>query len=303
MAQKAKIGLLLSETENIRWKNDSLLFCLKIHWLGDEVMTEVANNDAGIQFQQAKKLIKDGAQVLVVIPVDGRQAKKIVDYAHKHQVQVIAYDRFILDCELDHYISFDNVKVGELQAKYALQKADHGKYMLIGGPMSDHNSSLLEEGWMHILDNPLKNKDIKLVYNKHLKSWSENEAYLEVLKFFGSHKTSELPNVIIASNDALARGARRALDELNYNKEVIITGQDGEEQAFSNIIDHKQTMTVYKPISIIAEEAAILADKLAKHSNIRTYKEKCEKYKDIPYYKIEPIVVDDQNVRDFFKGQ
>ena len=57
-----------------------------------------------------------GAEVLVLDPVDAQAAVSIVAAANAQGVPVISYDRLVAGGDLAYYVSFDNEKVGELQA-------------------------------------------------------------------------------------------------------------------------------------------------------------------------------------------
>ena len=74
-----------------------------------------ADQDAAKQQQQAEAALTQGANVLVLDPVDGKAAAAIVASAKSQDVPVVAYDRFIAGA--DYYVSFDNEKVGKLQAQ------------------------------------------------------------------------------------------------------------------------------------------------------------------------------------------
>ena len=113
-----KIGLLMHGFDAPRWKNDQRYFIEAVKQMDGIPMVEVADNDAKKQLSQAKELIRKGAMVLVVIPVDQATASQIVNLAHKKEIRVIAYDRLINNCRLDYYVSTDNVRVGEIQAQY-----------------------------------------------------------------------------------------------------------------------------------------------------------------------------------------
>ena len=79
-----------------------------------------ANGDDAVQVGDVEKLLTRGIDVLVIVPHDGKAMAKAVRLAHDAGVPVIAYDRLVLDSDLDLYVSFDNVRIGELQARYAV---------------------------------------------------------------------------------------------------------------------------------------------------------------------------------------
>ena len=111
------VGFILDTLKNERWYKDKGLFEEQVKKSGGQVKTLAANGIAEVQKKQAELLIEEGVDVLVVVPTDAEAAAEIVDLAHKVDVKVISYDRLIKNADLDYYISFDNEKVGEMQAR------------------------------------------------------------------------------------------------------------------------------------------------------------------------------------------
>ena len=74
------------------------------------------------QQQQAEAAITNGADVLVLDAVDAKAAVATVNRAKQSDIPVIAYDRLISGAQIDSFVSFDNVKVGEIQAQSLIDK-------------------------------------------------------------------------------------------------------------------------------------------------------------------------------------
>src|SRR6266581_3625962 len=89
---KPLIGLSMDTLKEERWQGDRELFVARDKELG--------------------------ADVLVIVPHNGGAMAKAVNMAHDARIPVLAYDRLITDCDLDLYMTFDNEKVGELQAQF-----------------------------------------------------------------------------------------------------------------------------------------------------------------------------------------
>src|SRR6266498_3902341 len=134
-----RIGLSLDTLKEERWQRDRDLFVQRAKELGADVLVQAANGDDHVQMQQAENLLTQGVDVLVVVPHNGEVTGAIVDSAKGQKVPVIAYDRLIRNSEPELYVSFDNEKVGELQAKYLLDRAPKGNYVLIGGAPANNN--------------------------------------------------------------------------------------------------------------------------------------------------------------------
>ncbi|MBN2214907.1 MAG: substrate-binding domain-containing protein [Bacteroidales bacterium] len=264
--KKVKIGLLMDNYEQDRWERDRDYFIQKAEELGAEVLVEVADGDAARQLEQAQKLLDEKADVLVIVPVDLNEAAKIIPLAHRYQNRVLSYDRLIKDCNLDFYISFDNVEVGALQAEYLTKICPVGNYAIIGGAKTDNNSFLLKIGQMNVLEPLIEKGDIGIVYDQFVDRWHEDNGYAHMKECL--KKNPDIDAVLVA-NDGLATGVARALEEHGLLGKVHISGQDAELSACQRIIAGTQTMTVYKPIEAIAYKAAGIAVRLAEGDNFR----------------------------------
>ncbi len=257
---KPKVGFLMDSLEIERWNKDKALFEEKVLELGGIPMIEVANSDADMQLKQAQKLIDEGVDVLVIVPVDLEKAGEIVKLAHQNYIPVISYDRLIKNCNLDYYISTDNINIGELQANYLTKIAPKGNYVLISGPTSDYNAYLLHLGWMNVLQPLVDRGDVNVVLDEFSNYWLPDEAY-RILTAYLEDK-NEI-DAIICGNDALASGVITALKEHNKEGKVLLAGQDADIQAVRNIVAGNQTITIYKPIESLAFAAANAAIKIS----------------------------------------
>jgi D-xylose transport system substrate-binding protein len=293
--QAQKIGLLMDSYIIDRWYLDQKLFIDKVKTLGGEVQVEVAYGDALEQLRLAKKLIADGAKVLVVIPVDGQKSAEIVKIAKAANVPVISYDRLILSSDVSIYVSYNNVRVGELQAQYAVSKAPTGNYLLVSGPDTDNNALLFKKGQLNVLQPLVDKGKIKLIGQLTMEDWGEIGSLMKVDEFL--YEKKEKPVAIIASNDALASGAIQALSA-DLKGKVIVTGQDADLTAIRFIIAGSQSMTIYKPIKPLAQLAAETAMKLSKGEPI-TGKTKMKSGDiEVEAILLDPVSVDKTNYKE-----
>ncbi len=287
------IGLLMDQYNVERWAQDTTFFIQNINKLGGKVICLSANGSSDKQLEQAKQLIDRKIDVLVILPVDLQKAAEIVKLANKAAINVISYDRLIEEANVNYYVSFDNVKVGQLQADYIKNRLQKGNVALIGGASIDKNSFLLQFGQMGILQPYIERGDIKVVYNKMVKAWSFEEGYNAAKDCLAKNKV----DAIICGNDLLARGAIKALQEKGLAGKVLVAGQDADSQARENIIQGLQTMSVYKSIEDLASNAARMAMDLAKGNTIfyATYTVN-NGAKLVPSLLIDPISVNKGNI-------
>jgi D-xylose transport system substrate-binding protein len=203
--------------------------------------------------------------VLVIVPHDGKAMGRAVDVAAENGVPVISYDRLITNTgKLDAYISFDNVRVGEMQAKFLEEKIPPGgklRIVRIYGSPTDNNARLFKKGQDQILEPLIQAGKIEVVHEDWAADWKPENA--KKIVNAAITRTPQGFDAVLASNDGTAGGAVQALLEEGLAGKVVVTGQDAELPALQRIVAGTQAMTIYKPIKNLAREAAALAVKLA----------------------------------------
>src|SRR5215510_7833846 len=288
-----RIGFSMDTLKEERWQRDKALVEQRCQQTGAQCEVQVANGDDAVQTKQCDNLLTKGVDVLIVAPHNGQIAASIVEAAHRQGVPVNSYDRLIRNSDVDLYVSHQVVKIGQMQAQYALKNAPKGNYVLIGGSPTDNNALLLRDGQMEILKPAIAKGDIKIVSDQFAKEWKAEEA-LRITED-ALTKTNNNIQAIVASNDGTAGGAISALPPDLVGK-VLVTGQDAALDAVQRIVEGKQTMTIYKPIQPLAFSAVDSAVKLAKGEKLDA-KDKINNGKiDVPAMLFEPMVLDKSNV-------
>jgi len=291
---KVVVGLSMDTLLEERWQKDRDLFKAAVEKLGALIEVQAANGDDARQMQQAEYLISQHVDVLVVVPHNAEVAAGIVDKAHKAGIKVMSYDRLIVDADVDLYVSFDNEKAGELQAKAIVEQAPKGNYVLIEGADTDNNAHMFKKGQMNILK-PLVNRgDIRIVFDQFTKEWKPANA-LDNMRLALAANDNHI-DAVVAANDATAGGVIQALSEQQLAGKIPVSGQDAELAGAQRIVEGTQTMTVYKPIEKLAETAADLAVKMAKGEAIYADKTVNNRKIDVPSILLEPIAVDQSNI-------
>ena len=264
--ERPLIGLSLDTLREARWQADAELFTKRCQELGAEVLVQSANGDDTRQINDVQSLISRKVDVVVIVPHDGAAMAKGVELAHEAGIPVIAYDRLIKNCDLDVYLSFDNVKVGRLQAQWLL---DHlptpgkGRIVLVNGSKTDNNAFLFHQGAMEVLTPYVEKGDVQIVWEDWAEDWKLDNA-----KKIVNAAISELGatgfDAILAAADCVAAGVAQALNEEGLAGKVLVTGQDAELVACQRIIAGTQSMTIYKPLKRLANNAAEVAVKMAR---------------------------------------
>ncbi|WP_395747567.1 sugar ABC transporter substrate-binding protein [Prosthecobacter sp.] len=297
--QRPLIGLSMDTLKEERWQEDRDLFTAKVKAAGADVMVQCANSDDAAQLQNVESLITQKVDALVIIPHNGVAMAKAVNLAHQAGIPVLSYDRLITGCDLDLYLTFDNVKVGELQAKFLTDRMpQNGRLRLIRiyGAKTDNNARLFKQGQDNILQPLIAAGKVEVVFEDWAEDWKPESAK----KITNAAITKNGPNfdAILASNDGTAGGAIQALTEEGLAGKILVTGQDADLAACQRIAQGTQAMTVYKPIQSISTVLVELALKLAQRKPIVAKDSTSNGHTDVPSVLINIIPVTKENLRD-----
>jgi len=262
-AKNPKIGFSIDDLRVERWTRDRDFFNAEAEKLGAKVFVQSADASEQRQIAQIENLISRGVDVLVIVPYNATVLNNAIREAKKAKIKVLSYDRLILNADIDAYISFDNAKVGELQAQGVVALKPKGNYYLLGGAPTDNNAKMLREGQMKVLQPLVDKGDIKIVGKQWVKDWSAAEAMTIVENALTANGNKI--DAIVASNDGTAGGAIQALTAQKLGGKVPVSGQDADLAAVKRVIAGTQAMTVYKPLKLIAAEAAKLAVQLVRN--------------------------------------
>ncbi len=286
-----KVGLCFDSFVIERWERDRDAFVAKCaDELGAEVNVQCANGDVEVQADQINYLITQGIDVLVVIAVESEGISDAVAKAKVAGIKVIAYDRMVYDANVDLYITFDNEEVGELMAKTVVEYAGNdAKLLMISGPLEDSNVSVLNEGFLSIIE--LTN--IEIVGIEYATGWTAEYGFEYVSEYLDNGIEFD---VVMCGNDDIASCVITALSERRLAEEIIVVGQDADLGACQRIIEGTQTMTVYKPIEEMAQLAAEYAIMLANNEPLGATDTMSDGSYDVPYVGLKPTAVTIDNI-------
>lgn len=294
LAAGEKIGLLMSDLRLERWQKDRDLFTEAAESMGAKVYTQSANGDANTQISQIENMISRGVDVLVIVPENGEVLGNVLAEAKAEGIKVLAYDRLIKFADIDLYVSFDNIRVGEMQAEALLKRKPKGNYFLMGGSPTDNNAKMFRQGQMNVLQPAIDSKKINIVGDQWATGWSA-EAALNIMEN-GLTANANKIDAVVASNDSTAGGAIQALAAQGLSGKVVISGQDADLASVRRIVAGTQTMTVYKPISKLAKTSAEMAVKLARGEKIKVNGSVNNGKKDVDAVLLTPISVTKDNL-------
>lgn len=292
--EKIKIGLSMDTLQEERWERDRDFFVERANELGAEVLVQAANSDDAKQIAQAENMISQGVDILVVIPHDAEVSASIVEMAHDAGIKVIAYDRLITNSDVDLYVAFDSIQIGEMQAQTIVDHAPKGNYVLIGGADTDFAAHLYREGQMNILQPLIDTGDIEIVFDQWTKGWDPAVALANMENALTANNNDV--DAVVATNDGTAGGVIQALEAQGLAGKVPVSGLDAELAACQRIVEGKQTMTVYTSFKDMANMAAEAAIKLVKGEEVETNAVENNGKIDVPTIMIEPYIVTKDNI-------
>jgi D-xylose transport system substrate-binding protein len=299
------IALLLPETKTTRYETqDKPLFEAKVKALcpNCKILYQNANQDPAQQQQQAEAALTQGAKVLVLDAVDAASAGAIVQKAKAQNVPVISYDRLVTNAPVNYYISFDNVRVGQLQGQALASKLKQdgkatGPIVMINGAPTDNNAKLFKQG----ATGALNSAGVKVLKSYDTPDWSPDKAQNEMQQAITAVGDNGF-NGVYAANDGTAGGAIAAMKSAGVNATTRpTTGQDAELAGIQRILAGTQYMTVYKAIKPEAEGAATMAVDLAngRKPAASTVKDKVDNGQlKVPSVLLKPVAVTKSNIND-----
>src|SRR3954468_21280968 len=262
------IALLLPENHTPRYEAaDRPDFQAKVKDLCSDckILYSNAGQDASKQQSQAEAALTKGAKVLVVDAVDAGSAAAIVTKAKAQKVPVISYDRLITNSDVDYYVSFDNARVGKLQATSLNDKLTKGgkgsgTIVMINGDPADNNAKLFKQGALSVF----KTSKLKIGKSYDTPGWLAKNAQTEMDQAITALGNTGFVGAYVA-NDTLAGAAIAAMKGAGIKPSTRpTTGQDAELAGIQRILTGEQFMTVYKDFGIHeSTQAAVFAVALA----------------------------------------
>ena len=176
------------------------------------------------------------------------------------------------------------------------------------GSPDDNNAVLLHKGVMSVLEKYLK--DGKLVCKSGRTSfedtcilrWSQETAQQNCENYLTGFYADEDLDIACSAFDGFAYGIKAALEGAGYKEDnwPLITGQDAEVMAVKNIIEGKQTQTIFKDTGLLAEKCVTMVQAVVEGgepeiNDTETY----DNHKlVVPSYLCEPVSLDKDNYKE-----
>jgi putative multiple sugar transport system substrate-binding protein len=316
-ANSKLIGVAMPTQSLQRWNQDGSNMKTMLEAKGYQVELQYANNDVNAQVQQLENMITKGCKVLVIASIDGSSLTEVLKNAKARKVQVIAYDRLIMNTpNVDYYATFDNFKVGVIQGQFIEEKlglkAGKGPFNieLFGGSPDDNNATFFNKGAMSILQPyldsgklvvPSGQKDFTTIA---IQGWDSGKAQARMDNLItANYAKGKKLDAVLSPNDSLAIGIVASLKNGGYGTAKkpypVLTGQDCDKPNVKAMIAGQQSMSVFKDTRTLAAKVvdmvdALMANKTAETNDTTTYN---NGVKVVPSFLCDPVFADKSNYK------
>lgn len=321
------IGVSMPTQSSTRWISDGESIKAALEADGFTVDLQYAEDDIPTQVSQLEGMLTKGAKALIIAAIDGTQLTDVLQNAADNGVPVIAYDRLIRDSKnVDYYASFDNFKVGVLQATSLL--VGMGVYKdensttadgpnakgplnveLFAGSPDDNNATFFFNGAMSVLQ-PLIDSKVLVV-----KSGQTDFQQVAILRWDGAVAQKRMEDILVSTYnkgakvngvlspyDGLSRGIIAALTDGGYTAKDLptISGQDAEVLSVKSMIAGEQYSTIFKDTRELAKVAVAMAEAILngttpETNDTTTYD---NGVKIVPSYLLTPYIVTVDNYKE-----
>ena len=315
-AKGVKVGVSMPTKSLQRWNQDGANMEKKLREKGYDVDLQFAENKVETQVPQIENMITKGCKVLVVGSIDGSALSSVLNEAKSAGVEVIAYDRLIMNTDaVSYYATFDNYLVGKIQGQYIADRLGlaEGKgpfnIEISTGPMDDNNVNFFFGGAMDVLKPYIDKGQLVVRLGQMTReqcatsNWDEAKAQERMDNILTTYYTGAKLDAVLCSNDSVSLGVQSALKSAGYNTAdrpmPVITGQDANLPNVKAIVAGEQSMSVFKDTRALADQVvkmvdAILAKQQPEVNNTKDYN---NGVKVVPSYLLEPKFVDKSNYK------
>jgi putative multiple sugar transport system substrate-binding protein len=312
-------GISMPTTTSERWVLEGADLEKRLQDLGYKTILENGEDDIPTQISQIQSMIDQGVEFLIIAAIGNTSLGEVLSKAKDKGVTIIAYDRLILETpDVDYYASFNNNKVGVLQAKHIISRLglDQGatgtfNIELFSGSSDDNNSQHFFQGGLDTLEPYIYNGTVVIPSNQTeleftaTDKWSRQVARDRMTTLLGEFYQDQPLHAVLSPYDGISRGIVEALVEADYEPGTddfpIITGQDAELRSLKAIKEGTgQTETVFKDTRLLAAVAvdmvqAKVEGREPEVNDLGTYD---NGFKFIPAFLLDPVDVTAENYKE-----
>ncbi|MBO4702217.1 MAG: sugar-binding protein [Lachnospiraceae bacterium] len=309
-----KVGVAMPTKDLQRWNQDGANMEKLLKEAGYDVDLQYASNDINTQVTQIENMISSGCDVLVIASIDGDSLGTVLEQAKQKKIPVIAYDRLIMNSDaVTYYATFDNYMVGTKQGQYieeqlGLKEGKGGYNMeIFTGDPGDNNARFFYGGAMDVLNPYIEAGQITVPSGQidfdtvATANWASDAAQARMEAIISSNYADGTKlDAVLCSNDSTAFGVTNALVANNISPYPIITGQDCDIANVKNMLDGKQSMSIFKDTRTLAKKTVEMVDAILKGGTAPTNDTSTYNngVKVVPSYLCEPVFADVNNYKE-----
>jgi putative multiple sugar transport system substrate-binding protein len=322
-SSEVNVGIVLPTKDEPRWVQDEQRF--KDAIADTKYTSEIlfSQGSSAKEKENVETLINKGIDVLIICPQDGDAAAAAVEAAKKEGITVISYDRLITNTDaVDYYVTFDSLAVGAAQAQYLVDNAQGSDVplYLYAGAATDNNAFLFFEGAWKVLQPKIADGTFKIANSSEAEAlkdtaelsrdqqskiigqittnWDANDAKNKAQTHLTAVSDDLKGDVaILAPNDGTARSIADVFGSDSAISSFLVTGQDAEKASIQYIIDSKQSMTVFKDVRTLVEDAMGMAVEVLDDKTPETTGSYDNGEIEVKAKQTDVIVVDKENVK------
>jgi len=311
------VGVSMPTMELQRWNQDGQNLKTMLEAEGFRVDLQYAENKVDLQISQLENMITLGVDILVIAAIDGSALGSVLAEAAAEGIQVIAYDRLIMDTpDVDYYATFDNFQVGVLQGEFIVNAlgldTNSGPFNLeiFAGSPDDNNAFFFFNGAMSILQEHIDagtlviNSGQTEMEQIAIQGWTPAGAQNRMDNLLTAYYADKNIDVVLSPNDSLAQGIVASLRAAGYGTDAkpfpVLTGQDCDIINVKMMIAGEQSMSVFKDTRVLATRVVEMISAIAEGTTVpvndtTTYD---NRVKVVPTNLSEPIVVTTENYEE-----
>ncbi|GIM29285.1 sugar ABC transporter substrate-binding protein [Clostridium polyendosporum] len=228
-----------------------------------EVVFVDSKGDSNIQLAQVENFISEGADAIIVNPVDTNSSKPITDKAKAAKVPIISLNEpFQIQNDAASYIDSDSKQSGILEMEYLAKKMNFkGNVVIIMGRMDNEAQRLRTEAYHEVI---AKYPDMKIVAMQPA-DWNRARGMALMQNWLESGKQID---VVVANNDEMAIGALKAIEAAGKLGKITVGGIDTTPDALDYLKSGRLAVTVFQDGAGQAKCAIETAVKVAKGESV-----------------------------------
>lgn len=225
-----------------------------------------AKGDVSLQIQQVDDFINQGADAIILNPVDTQGVMPIIKAAQQAKIPLIFVNRkpeVKLTGKMA-YVGSDSAVSGKMQIEALAEKMNQkGNIAILMGALSTEEARQRTKA---VEDYVSAHPGMKVI-QKQTANWQRNEAVDKTLSWLQDGNDI---NAIVANNDEMAIGAIMALDQLKKTN-VLVAGIDGTPDGLQFIKNGKMAVTIFQDARGQATGAVNVASDMLNGKKTETY--------------------------------